>query len=373
MQFPQWLEDALWAAARARLGAEVCGGAVLRQAVEERSRRYTSERAELDRPAGRADLAARALFFTVADAPKVQLPLAELAGRGALPASAPLRVVDVGAGAGAMTLGIAAGLDRPLDVVALDRDRAALDIFADVAAAVLPGVTLATRTADVAAIDRLGADGVDLAVAGSVFNELDDAAAWRLLGLMVDAIHDGGAVIVIEPALRETSRRLHALRDRAIAAGLGHVFAPCTRAAAPCPALTDPGDWCHEHRLVELPSRTRDLARVTGLRDSGARFSYLVLRRGALPLVDAVPGRRALRVVSHPLKPKGKLECFGCGDDGRIRVRRLSRERSDVNRPFERARRGDVLLLSGDGGEIRRDTAVDVIATDGSRPAPSPT
>ena len=69
-----------------------------------------------------------------------------------------------------------------------------------------------------------------------------------------------------------------------------------------------------------------------------------------LPLVAPVPGRRMLRVVSHPLKPKGKLECFGCGDDGRIRVRRLSRERSDSNRPFERARRGDVLLLSGDGG-----------------------
>ena len=83
--------------------------AALARAIVDRSQRYTSER---DRPrdAGAIatrDLAARAAFFTIADAMKIAIPLGELAGRGALPARRPLRVVDLGAGCGAMTLGLA--------------------------------------------------------------------------------------------------------------------------------------------------------------------------------------------------------------------------------------------------------------------------
>ena len=50
------------------------------RAILARSERYTSARDELGNPAldPAADLAARARFFAVADAPKVMVPLAEL-------------------------------------------------------------------------------------------------------------------------------------------------------------------------------------------------------------------------------------------------------------------------------------------------------
>src|SRR5579863_545057 len=104
---PVELEDAVYAAARAVVGDAPLAAGPLHRAIADRSRRYTSERDRLARPDDPiADLAARAAFFTVADAIKIAIPLAELAGRGALPAREPLRVIDLGAGCGAMSLGL---------------------------------------------------------------------------------------------------------------------------------------------------------------------------------------------------------------------------------------------------------------------------
>ena len=125
--------------------------------------------------------------------------------------------------------------------------------------------------------------------------------------------------------------------------------------------LAHADDWCHEDRDVELPPRTAELARLTHLRDSGLKFSYLVLRHSAQPLVDKA---HAWRVVSAPFSPKGKLELFGCSDAGRVPLRLLKRNRSDANRAFERARRGDVLVVDapvGERVEVAPDTAVERI------------
>ena len=348
MQVPQALEDAAWEAARAELGEGALAG--LAAAVIDRSRRYTSEREHLAAPSDPVgDLAARATFFTVADAMKVAVPLGELAGRGAIPARQPLRVVDLGAGCGAMTLGALATLapEISLDVLAIDRDERALRICARAVRAFGGSrVSIATRRGDAAAAPA------DLVLLGSVLNELADGLP--LVERALAQVADDGAVVIVEPALRDTSRALHAIRDAMIGRG-AHVFAPCTRAIAPCPALADPRDWCHEDRAVALPARTRQLASRTHLRDGGLRFAYLVLRKTPLRLVD-VP---AWRLVSAPMPAKGKLEILGCSDAGRMPIRRLRRHRSEANHAFERARRGDVLAVDAQPADGRLDLSGD--------------
>jgi len=114
---------------------------------------------------------------------------------------------------------------------------------------------------------------------------------------------------------------------------------------------------------VELPPRTAELARLTHLRDSGLKLSYLVLRHSSAPLVDAAG---AWRVVSAPMIAKGKHEVFGCSDAGRVPLRLLKRNRTAANRAFERARRGDVVVVEPAPDatparvEIGDDTTVDV-------------
>lgn len=370
---PDELEDVVRAAARAAIGDAPLATAALTAAILDRSRRYTSER---DRPPAdrTADLAARAMFFTIADAMKIAIPLGELHHRGALPAARPLRIVDLGAGCGAMSLGAIAvlgGPGCPLDILAIDRDGAALAIartaVRELAARRGTAVAIATRDDDV---QRARLPAADLVVIGSVLNELAAGARMDLVVRALAAVGDDGAVIVIEPALRDTARALHELRDAILGAGRGHVFAPCTRTLAPCPALADPADWCHEDRALQLPRRTAELARLTHLRDGGMKFAYLVLRRQPLALVDAAP---AWRIVSAPMPAKGKLEIIGCSAAGRIPLRLLRRHRAPANRGFEAARRGDVLVIGApapapdaDRVELTGDTRVDRITPAGS-------
>lgn len=344
------IEEALWAAARQHLPPNFVGGSVLTAAVIDRSRRYTSERERLDAPASAdADLAARALFFTMCDAAKPRLPLTELGDR--VPWDRTVRVLDLGAGVGAMTLGVLAHCAEVggagLEVLAIDRDARALAILEDAVAGAARALGVPCKvTTRTGGLDHRE-HGFDLVLLGSVLNELAEEPARAVVKAAVAA---GDAVIIVEPALRVQARALHRLRDDAITAGWAHVFAPCTRAAAPCPMLADDRDWCHEERLVDLPPRAAKLAQITGLRDGGLKFSYLVLRRDA----GHVGGPGAVRVVSHPLVSKGKHEAYVCGDDGRVRLRLLKRNRSEANRAFERARRGAILRL---------DAADDLLAT----------
>jgi len=350
----------VWAAARAELGDAPLATGPLVRAILDRSRRYTSERERLAAPADRtADLAARAAFFTVADAMKIAIPLAELAGRGALPARRPIRVVDLGAGCGAMSLGLVAALaSEPgvsLEILAIDRDAAALAIAAaairELAARSGVAAAVTTRAADV---QKAPLGAADLVVMGSLLNELGEGAPLAVVERALGAIADDGAVIAVEPALRDTARALHEVRDAILARGTGHVFAPCTRRAAPCPALADPDDWCHEDRPLQLAPRTAELARLTHLRDGGMKMSYLVLRARPLPLVAEAS---AWRVVGVPRPEKGKLEVIGCGDRGRVPIRLLRRHRSAANRAVERAARGDVLVVDAPAGEPRVELA----------------
>jgi len=353
------LEAAVRAATTAVLGEAVLATGPLTRAIVDRSTRYTSERESLARPRDPdGDLAARAAFFTIADAMKIALPVAELAARDALPAARPLRVTDLGAGCGAMSLGLAVvtgELELALAVTAIDRDPRALAIAGRALATL--GVPVSTEVGDVA---RATLPPSDLVVLGSVLNELSPEIAFAVVERALAAIGDDGAVIVIEPALRDTARALHAIRDAVIARGTGHVFAPCTRRSAPCTALADPRDWCHEDRPLELPPITADLARLTHLRDSGMKFAYLVLRTSPLDLVAG--GCDAWRVVSAPRIAKGKHELIGCSERGRTTLRLLKRNRSATNRELERVDRGDVVEIDrapdADRLEVLGDTVV---------------
>ena len=355
---PTELEEAVLAAAREVLGDAPLAAAALHRAVTDRSERYTSERDRLSRPADRiADLAARAAFFTIADAVKIQIPLAELRNRGALPAATPPRIVDLGAGCGALGLGLAAtGL--VFRYQAFDRDDQALAIAAKALRGYAPSVEVATTACDVT---KQTLPSADLVVMGTLLNELPPDKRMPLVERALAAIADDGAVIILEPALRETTRELHALRDALLVRGAAHVFAPCTRRGAPCPAVAADADWCHEDRLVKLPPHTAELARVTHLRDSGLKFSYLVLRKQPAALVES--GGAAWRVVSAPFAPKGKLELLGCSDAGRVPIRLMKRHRNDQTKSIERARRGNVLEIDGVPNEERLEITSEMHVT----------
>jgi hypothetical protein len=211
---------------------------------------------------------------------------------------------------------------------------------------------------------------------GHVVNELFQgagAAARRaaLLEEALDLLAPGGSLVVIEPALRETSRALLEVRDLLVARGVA-VRAPCLFRGA-CPALVRPTDWCHAERPVDPPPLVDEIGRRAGLRKEAVKMSYLVLAARGEGWPDPPPGL-LFRIVSEPLPSKGRLRYMGCGPEGRKGLALQEKDVTPRNRAFEGLLRGDVVEVSdveprGDGLRLSPESDVRVIAAAG-RPVP---
>ena len=354
------------------------GGAsdtALADAVRGLSHAYTRDRARLSElDATREALWARAAFFLPRELPKVFGPLDDLlaAGRFPAPANNTLKLLDVGAGLGATSLGVARWLKlrrvpvERLEVVALERNapllrglRLLTEALASLPNEFVP-VKLDARAIELERADLSGS--FDLITFGFVLNELyADAAppdrAMRKAELLIDAgrrLRAGGALVVLEPALKESARELMAVRDQlAGRSAAPFVIAPCMRKGC-CPMLASERDWCHQDLAYALPPRLAAVARAAALRYEGLSYASLVLANE--PRGDDPPF--VYRVVSDPLESKGKLELFGCGEAGYVRLTRLMRHATADNAPFAEARRGDVLSLDTADFRISETTSV---------------
>ena len=267
------------------------------------------------------------------------------------------RVLDVGSGPGPLA---AAALDAGATAaLAIDRSAAALEV----ARALEPRL----ETARWEPARPLPDGPFDLVLAGHVLNELygdDLAARAKLVESMMARLSPGGLVVLIEPALRETSRALLSLRDRLVASG-ATVRAPCLY-RGDCPALARAGDWCHAERSWEAPSLVEELAQAAKLHRETLKMSYLVLQApgSAWP---TLPDGRLFRIVSEPLPQKGQHRYVGCGPEGRVPLVLPHKHVRDGNRAFTELARGDVVRVDrttarGDGLRLDDQSTVERIA-----------
>lgn len=324
-------------------------------AVSETSRAYTQERGRLTKVATHAaSHVARLRFFLPRDLPKAMDVLRDLDARGRVPRRETLRVLDLGAGLGTTTLSLAryahlAGLASKLVVRAVDVDAAALAIAAKVAPGLegFAAIELETRTSDLRKTAAAPSGPWDLVLLGLALNELGEDAAERaaLLGSLVGALAEDGLVVVIEPALRETSRALMAVRDLVAAGGLATIEAPCL-GRGPCPMLAaGERDWCHVELPGELAESVAAIAREAGLRDDAPTYARLALSRPTRAAA-AVPAG-ALRLVSAPLGSKGRTELHACGASGSVRLVELDRDARGRPHALGSLRRGALVTVEG--------------------------
>ena len=269
-------------------------------------------------------------------APRTEVALARVLQHGWAGLPAPARALDLGAGTGAVGRAVRQRFGQDLEVITVDRTAG-------------PGVIRANLAVELPPVEGQ----FQLIVAAHLLNELfvdraaPDRAALRAARVLAWArafLAPAGRVILIEPALRETSRELLAVRDRLLAAGL-HVVAPCFF-QGPCPALASERDWCH------------DAAAVAGQR-ARVDFSYLVLAAAAPPVER--PAHE--RVVSDRLPEKGRLRLYVCGAEGRRELVRLDRHRSPANAALDTVSRGDALSMEraergGSGLRVTPETTI---------------
>ncbi|HZZ84031.1 MAG TPA: small ribosomal subunit Rsm22 family protein [Anaeromyxobacteraceae bacterium] len=288
----------------------------------------------------------------------------------------PGAVLDLGSGPAPVAF--AAWDAGASSVTACDRSAPALATARALAAAAhVPLTTKEWNPARGRPLAELGsARGFDTVTFGHVVNELFQGAgaAEKRAALLEEAaalVRPGGSVLVIEPALRETSRHLLEVRDLAVERGFA-VRAPCLF-RGPCPARVKESDWCHAERAIEPPPLVAELARAAGLRKEAVKMSYLALAPKGEPWAEPPPvraGARLFRIVSEPLPSKGRLRYMGCGPEGRLGLALQEKHVNEGNRAFERLLRGDVVEVtavepSGDGLKLGPESEVRVVAAAG--------
>jgi len=306
-------------------------------------------------------------YFLPANLYKIHIPLEELSLHpGGLFKRDKLRILDIGSGPGTATLGA-------LDFFSLRKKRPVLEFTAvDPVAENLKdaealfkersheGCTLTSLKSGIEKIETIIKGQFDIILLSNLLNEVAYGDAERipkriavLKSLLTKFLAPDGSCIIIEPALRETSREMLMVRDGLLDEGL-YIYSPCLMGDK-CPALENSRDWCHEDIPWEPPEIIKEVDRLTGLRKDSLKFSYMVFRKDRISLTD-VFGENSYRVVSEPLISKGKIDYYVCGAGGRRMATRLDKDKTASNNEFERLRRGYLVEFKGvldDGKRLR--------------------
>ncbi len=292
-------------------------------------------------------------------------PVSYAQARAVLSEIPPFRtVLDLGSGPGPMAF---AALDAGgREVICADRSVRALDIARALASEA--GESLGTR--EWSPQQPIPSGTYDLIIMGHVINELFSGDIRRrsdFIEQVMKSLSPKGTLMIIEPALRETSRALLSVRDVLVSRGYA-VRAPCLYRGA-CPALIKESDWCHAERDWEMPSLVETVARQVGLHKESLKMSYLAVAPKAQAWAEPPEGN-VFRIVSEALPGKGRLRFMGCGPSGRIGLSLQEKHVSDRNKLFEHLHRGDVIRVTseeerGDGVALGEESTVEIIARAG--------
>ena len=330
-------------------------------------------------------------YFFPVNLCKVQVLLAELPEDWhAASGDQPLRVLDLGGGPGTGALAVLDWLNqnapnspKKLTVVAVDvssevlhQARRLWDAYAQRAA--MDDVSLILCEGDLASARSGGwqekavqQGPYDLIIVANCLNELFNhthdsiKARATLIEELLERLTPHGTLMLIEPALRETSRALHLVRDQLLLEQQCTIYSPCLHENN-CPALLNPDDWCHEERAWEPPATIRQIDREVGFIKDALKFSYLLLRTDGRTI--AVRSADTFRMVSELRKLKGDTRAWLCNELGRSELGRLDRAQSASNSSWEQCQRGTIVRIDGmtrkDGavlGRIPAEAAVEIV------------
>lgn len=254
------------------------------------------------------------------------------------------RVLDLGSGPGPLLLAAQDAFHIPNGhaLTAVDHDPRALNLAAELTGA-------RTFTAKLPQLPpAIAKEKFDLVSLGLVVNELfkgqPDAVQKRAKWLHEQVwplVAEGGAMVLVEPALRETGREALQLRDALVASGM-RVAAPCTH-QGPCPALLKDRDWCHAGLRFQPPKTVEQIGKAVGIDPSDVRFAYFIFDRAPAQVLPGEP----LRVVSERMEEKGRSKVWVCGTRGRVLLDRQDKHQAEPNAVFDELQRDDLVTVEG--------------------------
>lgn len=312
------------------------------------------------------------LYFVLSNYPKAWQCLQQIAAHTRFAGREPVRVLDLGSGPGTASLATidywkAHAPTQPLSLLAVDQNAEVLSdarrLCTGRAHARVACKSLTTMLARKNLAAALRHERYDIVFLMNVLNELGDLEERQRIvtALCQHHLTPDGVLIIIEPGLQRTTRDLMGLRDALFAAATQpdepthlsthalanfHILAPCLHHDC-CPMRAhNARDWCHFALQWNRPKIIADLDRLIGNNKEDIKYSYLILSNSAATSNPDLH-TSAYRVVSSPLRSKGKVEILLCPATGShtYRLRRLVRldkDRAPGNADLDLVRRGDL-------------------------------
>jgi ribosomal protein RSM22 (predicted rRNA methylase) len=372
-------------------------GTALAQAVVNLSRLFTTARAALQPRYldDAAHAAAYASYFLPVNLSKVQVLLDELPnGSERETPDRPMAVLDLGCGPGTGSVALLDWLwhrsperAKSVSVLATDGSLAPLqdtkrlwDAYCREVGISSEGLRCIVGNLEHPLKGDLGKQIVrggpyDLIIMANCLNEMFpvsvDPPAERatVVAQLLPFLAPQGTIMIVEPALRQTARALHQVRNHLLKQGVCTVYSPCLHEGA-CPALDRPDDWCHEERPWQTPPAIAEIDREVGFIKDALKFSYLLLRTDGRTIVPRSP--QIYRVVSELRELKGEKRAWLCNETGRPEVGRLDRKASPQNAALDSWHRGAIVQIErivrkekegkvSPVGRIESDVAVEIV------------
>jgi ribosomal protein RSM22 (predicted rRNA methylase) len=369
----------------------------LAQAVVDLSRLFTTARATLplrylDDP---AHAAAYRSYFLPVNLSKIQVLLDELPeDSGMEQPDHPTTVLDLGCGPGTGALALLDWLwqrsperAKSMSVLAVDASHTSLrdtgklwDAYCREVGISSEGLRCVEGNLEHPLKGDLGKQIVrhgpyDLIIMANCLNELfpesvdPPAERAEVVAQVLPFLAPHGTIMIVEPALKQTARALHHVRNHLLKQGLCTVYSPCLR-EGDCPALDHPDDWCHEERLWQTPPAIAAIDRDAGFIKDALKFSYVLLRTDGRTI--ATRNRQTFRVVSELRELKGEKRAWLCNETGRTEVGRLDRKASSQNAAVDSWHRGAIVQIErivrkeregkvSPVGRIESDAAVQIV------------
>lgn len=251
------------------------------------------------------------------------------------------RVLDIGSGPGAFAF--AALRHGAREVIALDRNMAALQLAAEVTGRY--GFPLTIRKHD--ALKVLPEGDFDLIILGHCLTEFfpDTHKGWKnaqnaWIQTLLNKLSPKGYLLIVDGSYLHANRRILELRDQLVSQGLS-VQAPCVWKGE-CPALQTQNSPCYAQRELEKPYLLKEIQRASQINLGSLKMSYLLMKspKAAWPELPVQP---LYRVISPPIDTHGGKRYYLCGTDGKKSLGSHLTEHPSESRAFEYLKRGELI------------------------------
>lgn len=273
--------------------------------------------------------------------------------------STPRRVLDICSGPAPMAF--AALKHGAVDVTAIDRNQAALQLGAEVCGRF--GFPLAVRQFDCLKGENLPVEGkFDLIIISHCLDELFPSTHkdWQnrqqsFIDSLLKRLTPQGFLLVVENSFSESNRRVLTLRDRLVQQGVP-VQAPCVWRGE-CPALKTQNSPCYAQRELVKPYLIKEIQRAVQINQNSLKMTYVIFKnpQAEWPMLPNVP---LYRIISPPIEAYQGKRYYLCGTDGKKNLGSHLTEHSIESRAFEFLRRGELIAIEN---ALVKDNSLDIV------------